>query len=249
MKQMTAGTCIALAAGCMGAWALMIAPTPQPAAASGFSARIGSAIIPLAAPVGFVEAGSKSARLLRNAEAMTMPANRLLAVFVSEQDLRAELAGKEPEFARYFTVQTLRQVEDKAVSGATFEFVRNKVRSQYRQQLQRAAPALRQHVDAAAKSIAKDSDVADYALRAGEMRPIEVFNDQPTSISLLVLSKFTVSGGGTAREQPVVLGLTTALFRQRVVYLYAFSNDESPADTAWIKAQTLAWVQRLSQTN
>ena len=75
----------------------------------------------------------------------------------------------------------------------------------------RAAPAMQQLLDAAATSIGKDSGVADYALRAGEMRPIEVFNDQPTSISVLVLSKFTIIGGGTAREQPVVLGLTTAL--------------------------------------
>ena len=114
MKTMTAGAYIAFAAGCMGAWTLAVLPAPKPADASAFAARIGNVMVPLAAPEGFVEAGSKAARLLRISEAMTMPGNRLLGVFVSEQDLRAELAGKEPELARYFTVQTLRQVKGKA---------------------------------------------------------------------------------------------------------------------------------------
>ena len=82
---------------------------------------IGGVKIDAQAPNGFHEVSSLSPETRKLAETMTPPNNRLLAVFVSEEDLGRIMKGKAPEFGRYMFLQTLRKLENRNISNRQFQ--------------------------------------------------------------------------------------------------------------------------------
>ncbi|MDQ6684256.1 MAG: hypothetical protein M3Z16_03945 [Pseudomonadota bacterium] len=123
------------------------------------------------------------------------------------------------------------------------------MRIQAQELANKAAPSVQAQMSSAAKSIGDKAGVADMSLRVGELRMGEIFDETPTSISLLAMTKYSVVAGGKQMELPMTMAMTTMLLHGKIVYFYACSVLKSPADTEWVRAQTKAWVPRALAAN
>src|SRR5687767_8310783 len=79
-----------------------------PALSAQTEVTVGGSPIRIPSPPGFHEVSELSPATRRLAETMTVPGNRLLAVFVSEADLGRLMAGDPAKFERYMMVQAPR---------------------------------------------------------------------------------------------------------------------------------------------
>ena len=179
---------------------ILAAPASSRAADPAVATRIGPVSLSLPSPDGFTEPSVLVPQLRQIGETMTPPTNRLLALFVSDGDVKLAVSGKEPELTRYFMVQTLRKTEANVVTTNEFLRLRNLLRGQYQELLSRVAPRVQGHLDSAARSIGKDSGIPDLSLRVGELRAVEIFDDRSTSISLLALTKYLFKSPEKSRK-------------------------------------------------
>ena len=82
--------------------------------------EVGGKAVFVPTPVGFHEISQLSPETRKLMETMTPPNNRLLAVFVSEDDVGRIMLMGSPEFLRYMLLQVNRELEHFDISGAQF---------------------------------------------------------------------------------------------------------------------------------
>ena len=118
--------------------------------------RVGGSSLLLPIPDGFIEP-SKSVPILRkNAEAITAPPMRLVAVFVDDEDRRAVEKGTPPSFRRYFLVQVLRAKEPDTLSETAFSDVKSQVAGPVK-----VSDELRKHIESAGSKVGAEAGIGD----------------------------------------------------------------------------------------
>ena len=119
----------------LGLAVVLILPLTVPVSAYGtgvsVTEQIGEIAISIPSPPGFVEPSELVPRLRAFGETMTDARNRLLAMFVADCDIKLGLSGREPEYDRYFTVQTFRETEAGTLTATAFSGLRDDFRKQY----------------------------------------------------------------------------------------------------------------------
>lgn len=115
-----------------------LSPLTSRAAEPGVQAPIGLKLLKLPLPAGFADAMRDLPQMRAIGERVTPPSNRLLALFMSQEDHQRAKGGQAPAMQRYFMVQTLRQAESASVSPAEFAEVRTMLRQQYKSLVQQA---------------------------------------------------------------------------------------------------------------
>ncbi len=232
---------------CCGLWLALPAVA---AADSTYAAPIGRALVALPVPPGFVEPSRSLPPMRTLGERMTPPSNRLLALFIAESDERDAREGRNPGMLRYYMAQTLRQTEEQALSGAEFGEVKTMLRQQYQQLLSNVTGAAQGHLDNAMRQIGRDAGQELPALKLGELRGLEVFDERDFSISLLAMTQLAVQqAGGQVVEMPLAMSITTARVKDKLVYFYAYSQYRDKADLDWLRATTREWLPRLAAAN
>lgn len=222
---------------------------PGHAAVDDVPVNVGRTLLQLPLPPGFVDPAKPLPPMRQLGERMTPPSNRLLAIFIADDDLARAQAGQPPQMARYFMAQTLRQTEDSPITEAEFQGVRQLLRQQYQSLLTQIAAQAQGHLDNAARDIGRDAGVDALSLKMGELKGLEVFDDQATSISLLAATKYAVQVSGQTQEIPMAMGITTATLRGKLVYFYAYAVYRGPADLDWVREATRAWLPRAQASN
>lgn len=210
---------------------------------------VGLALVEMPVPEGFADGLRGLPPMRQLAERMTPPSNRLLALFVSEADRQRLDAGQSPVLERYFMAQTLRQAENETLGLADFGNVREMLRTQYQTMFKSLAPAFQQMLDQAAGSLQRAAGLDTLSLKIGEMQGLEIFDDRPSSISLLAVTKYAVQANGRTEEIPMAIGITTAVLKRKLVYFYAYSTYRAPADLDFVRKSTLAWLPRAASAN
>jgi hypothetical protein len=210
---------------------------------------VGDTRIVLPVPAGFVEPSIVAPGFRTLGEQMTARSNRLLALFVAEEDLRATAERRPPAMLRYFMVQTLRAAEAERVGAADFALAKTLLREQYQQMLSRLQPDIQGQLDRASQRVGEQAGLDKFALKLGELRALEVFDEQPQSISLLALSLLSVSAGEQTRQVPIAMGTTTLVVKDKLVYFFAYARYESDADLEWLRQVTRDWLPKVVQLN
>jgi hypothetical protein len=210
---------------------------------------VGDTRLALPVPAGFVEPSIVAPGFRTMGEQMTARTNRLLALFVAEDDLRAATERRAPEMRRYFMVQTLRAAEGQRIGAADFAQAKTLLREQYQQMLTALRPTIQGQIDQASQRFGEHVGLDRFALKLGELRALEVFDEQTQSISLLAMSLLSVSAGGKTVEVPVAMGTTTLVVKDKLVYFFAYARYESDADLEWLRQATREWLPKVSLVN
>jgi len=221
------------------------AQAPASATAASLSSvrtSIGPTEVVLPVPSGFSDPGDKVPKLRQFFEKLTPPTNRLLALFVSDADLRTLASGKESPMRRYFMVQTYRAAERDTLTVKGFAEVKDTLRAQYKTMLKSAKPQIDSLIADASRDLAKQAGRPDMTLKVGEMLPLEIFSETQDSISLSALSKVRFETASVTREIPLVMAMTTLTLRGKIAYFYVYSVYDSAADIEWTRQQTRSWL-------
>lgn len=213
------------------------------------TAYVGATRVALPVPAGFVEPSIVAPGFRTMGEQMTARTNRLLALFVAEDDLRAAAERRAPEMRRYFMVQTLRAAEGQRIGAADFGEAKKLLREQYQQMLTALRPAIQGQIDQASQRLGAQVGIDGFGLKLGELRALEVFDEQPQSISLLAMSLLSVAAGDRTLEVPVAMGTTTLVVKDKLLYFFAYARYESDADLEWLRQATREWLPRVAQVN
>ena len=233
----------------LATWALACGVPLAYAQADTLATPIERTLVQLPVPAGFADPSRELPQIRQLGERMTPASNRLLAIFMSQADINSALAGLQPAMARYFMAQTLRQTESSQISEAEFAQVKTLLRQQYQSLLAELGPKVQGELDRAAREIGRDAGLESLALKAGELKGLEVFDERPASISLLAATKYRVQAGENVSEVPMAMGITTAVIKGKLVYFYAYSVYQSPADLDWVRSATRTWLPLAASSN
>lgn len=246
MRITRGNAALSLAVAWLAAASVAAGAADSPDAAS---AQIGATQIAVPAPAGFVEPSRAVPPLRELGETMTPATNRMIAMFVTSDDLAKARAGKPPSMQRYFFVQTFRQTEARDLSAADFAKIKDVLRNQTQQLVGRAALAVQGQLASAVKSIGDKSGNPGLSMKVGEVKVQDLFEDSENSITVIAITKYAIQNGGKTQETPVAMSMTTALVRGKIVYFYAYSLLSSPDDIDWVRTQGRQWLPRMNQQN
>lgn len=222
----------------------------QPAiSASSVVEIVGGIPIAFPAPPGFTDASSISKDLLGVGEAITPPTNRLLALFISEPDIKRVASGKSATLRRYFMAQTLRKLESTNVSARDFAKLREMFKQQQSDLLERNRSKTQQNLDAALRQLVRKFRDPSLAVKVGEILPLGIFHDRDSSVGMVALAKYSFMIDGKTEEIPMAMAMMAALVKGRVIYLYTYSVYKSNADFEWALSVSEQWVSTVASVN
>ena len=222
----------------------------QPAvSASSVVEIVGGIPITVPAPPGFSDPSSISKDLRGVGEAMTPPTNRLLALFISEPDIKRVASGKSATLSRYFMAQTMRKLESTNVSARDFVKLREMFKQQQRGLLESSKSKSQQNIDAASKELGRKFQDPSFAVKVGEILPLGVFHEADTSVGMVALTKYRFVIDGKTEETPMAMAMMIALVKGRIIYLYAYSAYKSNADAEWVRSVSRQWISSVASVN
>lgn len=224
------------------------APTPSTASTASTTAHttvrltVAGQPLPFPLPPGYVDAASLSPDLQRLGEAMTGPANRLLALWVNPAEAKALGNGQAQGLRRYFMLQVHRRLETQQLTEVSFKTMREAVigdQAAFTQQLRKQMPGVSAHINQQLQETSGDPKVQ---IKMGEIQPLGVLLDEPQAFAYLIR---TVVDGGAGRPVPMLIGTVMARHHDRFVGLGVYAQDDGPAAEAWVRRSAKAWTQAL----
>ena len=208
------------------------------ALAAPFAVQIGEARVGLDAPPGFADSTfTGSPRLQELAEAITSPSNRILLFALSDGDLRKFMQGDPPDFRRYMTAVTPRELEQERLSPQRFgEFADAAQRD-----LGERVPAGTIFTEYFDKQPLGKSSVVGELRRDPEVRSL--------LLGVRVPPNTRMQPPGAQKQQYALSTISLLLVRGKALSLTVYSAYESQADLDWIRAITARWIDDLQRLN
>lgn len=210
--------------------------------------EVGGTMINVPSPTGFHEISDLSPETRKRAETMTPPQNRLVAVFVSEADLRRIMKSDAPEFGRYMFLQVFRDLENRNISRSQFQQLGTQIKQQQNTLSTKLKDKANSFIEGAADKLSKDSAIS-LSLKRGEKVPLDVFLEQSNAVGFAMLAKYQVSAEGEKFDHVVVSGTSFIRVKQKVLYAYVYSTYESQEDLRWTQLVSRKWVNNILESN
>jgi hypothetical protein len=158
-------------------------------AADAVKVLVGEKILLLPIPTGFVNPKNSAPVLYSRAERLTPAHMKLLAVYVAESDMLATSTEAMPKFESYFMAKVLRSKEAETLDLNGFAAVKSQVRGAPKVEDQKQVLAeVQRLISSAARDGGSQSGHSELALKIGESRQLEIFNETARSLSMLVVS-------------------------------------------------------------
>ena len=210
--------------------------------------EIGGVRIDVQAPKGFHEISSLSPETRKLAETMTPPNNRLLAVFVSEEDLGRIMKGDPPMLERYMFLQTFRGLENSNVSNAKFQKIVSQVKEQQSMLLSKLKKDVATLVEGAAEKMSKEYELS-LKIKMREQVPLGVFYEKHNAVGFSSLGKYQVETEGEKLDHVVASGTSFILTRSKILYAYVYGAYKGQSDLDWVRSKSKEWANSLLSLN
>lgn len=227
---------------------LLLTANPVTADTKNIKVDIGGVKIDVQAPNGFHEISSLSPETRKLAETMTPPNNRLLAVFVSEEDLGRIMKGETPEFGRYMFLQVFWKLENTNISNRQFQQLATQLKEQQNTLLNKVKDKVGVLVEGAAEKISKEYELS-LKMKIGEQVPLGIFFEQSNAVGFAILAKYKVEAEGEKLDYVVAGGTSYLLARGKLLYAYVYSTYETQDDVNWVRSKSKEWVDSLLTSN
>lgn len=227
---------------------LFLAVTPVSANTKNIKIDVGGLKIDIHAPEGFHEVSSISPETRELAEIMTPPENRLLAVFISDEDLRKITNGEKADFNRYMLLQVYRKTENTNVSPEQFQKISSQIKEQQNTLLVNAKEYIDNHFDGVTEKLSKESDVF-LQIKIGEQIPLGIFLDKQNALGFANLSKYMIEENGQQNTNVLTACSSVILIKDKLLFSYVYSNYKAQNDIIWAKSTSKEWVNSLLTAN
>lgn len=210
--------------------------------------RVGDATVAVPPPQGFAEVREVSAETFSIFEEMCPPANRLLAVFVTQRDVGRLIRGQTAELSQSVTVQSAPKLDDITLAKHQFKELRHMLRKQYDTLFQKQRAAIDEATVKAGQALSKRLET-DIAFQIGGVVPLGVDHETASAITLSQLAKFDMATGQQQQEHVVAGTIVVLLVKGKVLYLNIYRTYHGDADLAWTRSTAKQWAAQILADN
>ena len=227
---------------------LLLAPLAPAQAGKTTTVAVGSAQIRLQAPDGFTEIGQDSAEIMARFTTFTPPSNKLLAVYVTDADARRLRAGQSMELNTYIMVQTHRQSLSTDMSPAEFNNLRDIIRNQQKELLERGKTHANELLRERRSQISTQAG-SDLNLSVQDMALKGVFVDNERIISLAAVNRYNVQSEGRPVSFEVAGASSVIHVRNKSLFVYVFEKYENNRNLENVRNISKAWGRQILRDN
>ena len=220
-----------------------------PLGALAMSVKIGNVSIELPEPEGLHDLLGEFPEMGPVAETMVVPTNRLLRLYVEPTFLVAMRNNVDRPLQRYAMAQTYRQAEYSSVALTEFQREMAPLRDNLEQTMRQLVEQRLPQELAGASQRATELFGDDVRLELGQLRDVRMFLDRPEVLGFVTIAPVNVSVGGHADPGLMASASITALVRERVLYLYVYSDYDTDGDLAWVQNTAMEWYARVAEAN
>lgn len=208
---------------------------------------LGDRPVSIPAPAGFYEISQLSPKTRKLAEAVTLPDSRLLAVYVSEDDLGRIMRDESPKFGRYMVLQASRSLEHLNVSDALFSQLVAQVKQQQDTLAKKTKEEVGPLLDDSAGKLSKEYGFP-LKLEVGELVSLGVFMEKSDAVGFAMLQNNRVSANGQF-DYLTVGGAAIMRVKGKILRAHVNSDYKSPKDAEWARSTLSTWVDQILATN
>ena len=209
---------------------------------------IGSVGLTLPAPGGHVNPAGAAPQLVEAMATMVPPQNRLLAAYLPPREIELYLTRNPFSMDRYSSVQTARSAEAMTVALPLFEEIKKSMKEQAAKDMQAIQSRTQSHLNGAADKLGK-AHQASVKIKVDDLSSPGTFDETATSISMTGTGAVTGSTNGNVESKSVVYAMTVLLVKGKMLFLYTYSTNRSPADVQWVKQTSLTWAGDIQRAN
>jgi hypothetical protein len=216
---------------------ILLAPM---AALANETVSIGSETLSIPLPPGFARLDGVNPDVDALMKSIVTPKNRLLLLAAPPELVKMAKEGNPQDMARYFGMQTYRDLESKTGTLKDFENASAQLEKEFS-----VGSATLAKAQSEANAQFKKSELT-AGMQVGQIRPLGVFDKTDRSIDFGMLTVNQMAG-----EKPftIVAGASAMLVRGKLVYLYAYSDFNGEADTAWVRSSVKSWRESILAAN
>ncbi|MBD9470203.1 hypothetical protein [Pseudoxanthomonas sp. PXM01] len=205
--------------------------------------QVGRKTIEVPVPQGYGRVGADMTGVLALVETVLPPSNRLLALYLAEDDLAIAREGRTPAMARRFEIQIPVLMIDSPYSVADFEALKTMARTEAERQLASLGPQIDEHMARVSDALSEKRG-SDVRMTIDGVRSLPVHDETADSLTMSLVARHTVAleQGGTSTE---VSTATMSFVRvdDTVFVLWVHGGSD---DLAWTREQSKAWVQAIT---
>jgi len=209
---------------------------------------IGEETLQVSAPDGFTDLKSISEEQFAMFEDMLPKSNRLLAVFVSQQDAGRILSGDPPKFGEYMTVHSVKELESLTLSKYQFTELRSMLRKEYDTLFQDQEEAIDKMTNEAGQALSQRFG-AEVNFNVNGVAPLGIDKETASYITMSQISKYKLSVDGDRTEHIVAGTMTALLVKRNVFYLNVYKTYEEDKALEWTRSQSRSWVPSVLSAN
>ncbi|MFZ4765488.1 MAG: hypothetical protein ACOYMN_11085 [Roseimicrobium sp.] len=241
MWQRTARICVVALGLSLEPSAFSQTPAPR------FEVQVGSQTITIPAPEGFERLDGVSAKqdeLL----AQFAGTNRQLIFFGSPDAVAAARRGEPSHSERNFNAQTLRSLEDQALTPEDFERLRDETEAEILRLGTQFDSLMGKSMANASQSLSERLK-EDVEIRVGMPVPLGIFERTRDSLGFSMLLKTDLAVSGQQSSGLSIVACMVVRARDRWLYLYTTAPRTNDADEQWARAEVTKWRNAIFSAN
>lgn len=213
---------------------------------AGRPVKLGGAMLEIPIPPDFAELTPDMNPTYQSQSRFVDEGNQQLIVLLPEQEIERIKQGQPPDLSRRLDLQISRKLIDQTLTGADFDQLKVKVKSNLERLSKQARQSIDEQADRIGKQIAsKSGQDVSFKINAPVPQPPHQETDRLLGYTAAVTGQITANTG-----QPTVFNATVnttlAHVRGRLVYLYAHGNAE---DQEWTRQISRKWAEALVAAN
>ena len=203
---------------------------------------LGKTEVELPQILGFKEILGQNDEFDKLAKQFVPPENKLLAVYLSYDDVAAMKENAAAGFKKYILVQTTNN--DVTISSpADFAVIKDEIVSETGGSLKSNVEA-QQQLDSASKFI-HDNYHQTSKLQIGETKSLGAFMDSDNIIGVSILANMGVQSQDGAQDLPIAASLSALELKDKVLFVSVYSNYGGADDADFVR-QTAKEYARLA---
>ena len=227
---------------------LILGASPAMAGTQSVTVDVGGTSIVAPAPGGFYEVSEVSAETRQRAEASTPPMNRLLAVYVSQDDFKRVSDGLPAKLERYMFLQVARQIEGMDVTGQVYQEIASEIKKNQPAITEKAKKTVDDLLNDMSGKLSDQTGVSTQ-LKLGEQLPLGSFLDGQDAFGFGSIVKYVVSMGGQQQEFLMVGANYFVHAKNKILFAYVFGRYDSKDDIEWARSIGAQWVEAILAAN
>jgi len=210
--------------------------------------KVGGQNISIPSPSGFSEISSISPEIFQLFKDMGTPTNRLLAVFISQEDIRSLSQGEDALLDSFMTIESVKKIEFLSLTEVQFKELRTAIRSQFYTMFEEQRELIDKLADNAGRSISKTNG-EDVNYNVGDIVPLGIDSETDTSIIASGLTTHRVTVGGESTEDITAATWCTLLVNGKVISLYVYKTYNEASELEWTRQMTQSWTNSILSAN